>query len=153
MTWSPGASGALTHMNFFFSVNDFLFDITCQSVENSSRHILGDPELTEDQGCQDGQEGELVVRVAAPLRPSVDRLLRVWKNVALDFPADQYEDLPVLGRGVSGTTAAEVGALHFLLSVASLLWCADFAVQLNLGGVAHMEELFFFVHGDLGNTN
>ena len=73
--------------------------------------------------------------------------------MALDFPADQYEDLPVLGRGVSGTTAAELGALRFLLSVASLLWCADFAVQLNLGGVAHGGAFFFFVYGDLGNTN
>ena len=63
--------------------------------------------------------------------------------MALDFPADQYEDLPVLGHGVSSTTATELGALHFLLSVALLLWCADFAVQLNLGGVARMKELFF----------
>ena len=42
-----GASGALTHMNVFLSVDDVLFDVTCQvRVENSSRHIAGDPELT-----------------------------------------------------------------------------------------------------------
>ena len=50
-----------------------------QSVpdEQSSRDIAGDPELTEDQGDRDGQEGKLDVRVVAPLHSNVDRRFRL----------------------------------------------------------------------------
>ena len=91
------------------------------------------------------------------------------------------------GPCVSNTTAVALDALHFVLSVDSLLWCADFAVgkhwhssdavdqqvqgmiqicytvctcdQLNLGGVAAVEELarqiriYVVVCGDPGNMS
>ena len=62
---------------------------------------------------------------------SVDRRFRVWEDVALDFPSDQYEVLPVVRRDVCNTTTVVLAALHHELSVDPLLWCADFAVEIH----------------------
>ena len=88
--------------------------------KNSSRRIAGGPELTR---CQDGQEGELDVQVAGHLHSSVDRRFRVWEDVALGFSADQYEDIPVMRRGVSNTTAVELGALRHELGGPAAVVC------------------------------
>ena len=89
MRLPPGVSGAPPHMNFFcLSERVSVRRHRSIFVENRGRHIAGDPELTEDQGDGDGQEGELDVRVAAPLHSSVGRRFRVWEDVAVDFPAD-----------------------------------------------------------------
>ena len=42
-------------------------------------------------------------------------------------------------RGVGNTTAVELGALHFVLSVDSLLWCADFAVDWHSSDAFHLK--------------
>ena len=72
-----GVSGAPVHVNFSLSERVSVRRHWSVPVENSSRHIAGDPELTEDQGDRDGQEGELDVGGAALLHFSVDRRFRV----------------------------------------------------------------------------
>ena len=42
-------------------------------------------------------------------------------------------------RGVSNTTPVGLGALHFVLSVDSLLWCPNFAVQKHW----HSSDAFY----------
>ena len=51
----------------------------------------GDPDLTEDPGDRDGQEGELGARVLALLYSSADRRFRKWEDVVLDSFACKYE--------------------------------------------------------------
>ena len=40
MRLSPGVNSALTHMNFLLSVDDFLFDVTSQSVSKTVHDTL-----------------------------------------------------------------------------------------------------------------
>ena len=57
--------------------------------------IALDPELTEDQGDWDGQEGGLDARVLAALYSIADRCFREKEDVVLDSFACNYEDHPV----------------------------------------------------------
>ena len=71
---------ALTHMNLLLSVDLFLFDVTGQSLSKTVHDTLWRSGVDRD-----GHEGELDVRVAAPLHSSFDRRFRVWEDVALYF--------------------------------------------------------------------
>ena len=138
-------------------------------MDNNLHITVGEPVLGEEPGEHDGQEGELDARVLAPLYSSADRRFRKCEDVVLESFACNYEDHPVR-RGVeSDITAVELAALHHELAVDPLRWFAVFAMekhwqtsddvyqqlqaliqiwniagthdQLNLGGVAAMEEL------------
>ena len=105
----------------------------------------------------------------APVCMSADRRLRKSEDVVLDSCTRNHEDHPVTRRDESDITAVELAALHRELAVDPLRWISDFAAekhwhssdavyqqlqrliqmwstygtydQLNLGGVAAMEEL------------
>ena len=108
-----------------------------------------------------GQPGRRVgCAVLAPKYLSADRRFRNWEDVVLDSLACNYEDHPVTRRDESDISPVEVAALHHELAVDTLRWFSYFAAsdainqgliqiwytagtgnQLNLGGVAAMEEL------------
>ena len=97
-------------------------------VENSLLLTAGDPELTEEHGDHDGQEGELDAPVFAPSSSSADRRFRKGNDVVLDSVTCNYKDHPDTRRDESDITAVEMAALHHELAVDPLRWFADFAV-------------------------
>ena len=88
-----------------------------------------DPELTEEQSDQDGQDGELDARVLPPLYSSADHHFRNWEDVVWDSFVYNYEDHPVTRRDGSGIIAVELAALHHELAVDPLRWFSDFAME------------------------
>ena len=99
-------------------------------VANGLLHLsAGDPELTEEQGDWDGQEGELDARVLAPMYSSADRRFRKWEDVVWDPFACNCKDHRVTRRDESDITAVELAALHHELAVDPLRWFANFAME------------------------
>ena len=130
-------------------------------VGDSSRPTAGDPDLTEDQGDRDGQEGELDARVLALLYSSADRRFRKLMLINKQSPdstggvhvCKDYLDVGagdqgiMLGYASDGTGETEMRILMVGLEVAGT---TTILYEMKLCGMVHVHSNGQFQRGDRG---